>query len=453
MSACKTRGALLWFVVRPDCAYFYQNIYVEIKRLYEIYLSHPSVQTDTRKLKAGDLFFALSGTNFNGNAFAAQALALGAAYAVVDQAQFVTDERCILVPDVLLTLQQLAQHHRRQFDIPFIAITGSNGKTTTKELIAAVLRRKFTTYATDGNLNNHIGVPLTLLKIRNDAQMAIIEMGANHLLEIAGYCRVALPTHGIINNCGRAHLEGFGSEEGVRRGKGELYDFIRDANGAIFINSDLDYLETMSTGIRNKISYGHSGEAYAGHELNDQVQLAVQLERPVSKLLPTHLVGGYNFPNVMAAVAVGMHFGVDIEQIAIALDNYLPDNSRSQLLQKGNNTIILDAYNANPSSMHEAILNFAQSKMDRKVLWLGGMKEMGTEEVAEHTRLTELIAQYSWADVWLVGHEFNGIAPQYRHFDTSTDALAYLKDHHPDNCAILIKGSRGSKMEALLEGL
>lgn len=425
-----------------------------IQELYKIYLAYPSVQTDTRKLKQGDIFFALKGPNFDGNTYAKQALEQGASYAVVDDSSFAESDRYIVVDDVLTALQQLAKHHRQKFDIPFIAITGSNGKTTTKELVTTVLRQKFVTYATDGNLNNHIGVPLTLLKINKDAQMAVIEMGANHQKEIASYCQIALPTHGIITNCGKAHIEGFGGIEGVRKGKGELYDFLRDNNGSIFRNTDLEYLKDMAAGITNQVTYGSANAQYIGKPIMDDVLLKVAvLTSGAETTLNTQLVGDYNFPNVMVATAVGLYFGIGIDDIKQAIANYSPDNSRSQWLQKGSNKVILDAYNANPTSMRAAIQNFAAAHLTDKMLWLGGMKEMGTDEQKEHKELVDFINQYQWKDVLLVGKEFNGLNGSFQRFDTSAEAAEFVKANQPQNAAILIKGSRGSKMEVLLEAL
>ncbi|HEY9178701.1 MAG TPA: UDP-N-acetylmuramoyl-tripeptide--D-alanyl-D-alanine ligase, partial [Flavipsychrobacter sp.] len=388
---------------------------MEIAELYEIYKQHPSVQTDTRKLKRGDMFFALKGPSFNGNTFAQQALDAGAAYAVVDEIEYATDNGCIYVDDTLATLQALARYHRQQFDIPFIAITGSNGKTTTKELVTTVLRRKYRTYATQGNLNNHIGVPLTLLSIPVDAEMAVIEMGANHQREIASYCTITLPTHGIITNCGKAHIEGFGGVEGVRKGKGELYDFLRGNNGLVFRNTDLDYLYGMATGIDQQVTYGSANAQYIGKPLMDDVFLKVAvLSTGHEATIHTNLVGEYNFPNVMVAVAVGLHFGISIDDIKQAIAAYQPDNSRSQWLQAGSNQLILDAYNANPTSMRAAIINFAKADLPGKMLWLGGMKEMGEAEEYEHRELVALIQQYAWEDVILVGKEFNGMAGGYK---------------------------------------
>ena len=424
---------------------------MEIAELYKLYLQDPLIQTDTRKIIPGGIFFALSGANFDGNSFAAQALEKGAAYTVIDNAAYALNARCILTHNVLATLQELANHHRKQFNIPFIAITGSNGKTTTKELVAAVLRTRFITYATDGNLNNHIGVPLSLLKIKADAQMAIIEMGANHQKEIAGYCDIAMPTYGIITNCGKAHIEGFGGIEGVRKGKGELFDYLRAHNGTAFRNTDLDYLLSMAHGIKEQVTYGSADAQYIGKSIMNGVFLDVAvLTAHAETLVHTNLVGAYNFPNVMTAVAVGLHFGISIDEIKSAIAAYDPDNSRSQWIQKGTNKIILDAYNANPTSMRAAILNFAEADLPNKMLWIGGMKEMGTEELNEHRELVALISEYKWKDVILVGKEFKGISNGYTWFETSAEAANYLATHRPENSSILIKGSRGSKMEVML---
>lgn len=427
---------------------------MEISELYKIYLEHPLVQTDTRTLSKDCLFFALGGANFDGNKFAREALDKGAAYAVIDNPQYAHNEKCIVVPDTLIALQQLARFHRQQFTIPFIAITGSNGKTTTKELVATVLSRRFITYATQGNLNNHIGVPLTLLKIKSDAQMAIIEMGANHQKEIAGYCEIAQPDYGIITNCGKAHIEGFGGIEGVRKGKGELYDFIRTHDGTIFRNTDLDYLEPMAHDIKKQVTYGSANAQYIGKPLMNGVFLQIaMLTAHTETTLDTHLVGAYNFPNAMVAIAVGLHFGIPVDEIKAALAAYNPDNSRSQWLQKGTNKIILDAYNANPTSMRAAILNFADANLPNKMLWIGGMKEMGAEELNEHRELVALIAKYQWQDIILVGKEFIEVKNGYTWFENSTEAAAYIKTHLPGNCSILIKGSRGSKMEVMVDAL
>lgn len=423
------------------------------QQLYDIYLQYPSVQTDTRKTKKDDLFFALKGPTFNGNTFAQQALDLGASFVIIDDANYVLNEKCILVEDVLSSLQQLARYHRQQLQIPFIAITGSNGKTTSKELMAAVLKQKFVTYATEGNLNNHIGVPLTILKIRNDAQMAIIEMGANHQKEIAAYCEIALPDYAVINNCGKAHIEGFGGIEGVRKGKGELYDFIRANGGNIFINTDLDYLDELAKGINNRITYGTQNATYSGVLSSEEMLLNVAVHTPSENFqIRTNLVGTYNLPNVLLAVAVGSHFGVSNQHIKAAIEGYMPDNSRSQFVTKGSNKIILDAYNANPTSMRAAIANFSKLH-GKKAIWLGAMKEMGEDEVKEHQELIEYFEQWYWDDVILVGQEFEPHKGGYNWFSNSELAAKYVEQNKPHEALILIKGSRGSKMEKLLEVL
>lgn len=422
--------------------------------LYHIFRQHPSVQTDSRKVKQGDLFFALKGPRFNGNAYAEQAIKDGAAYAVVDEADFAKHEKMILVDDVLIALQQLAKHHRLQFNIPFIAITGSNGKTTTKELIYAVLSAKYRTYATEGNLNNHIGIPLTLLRIRPDAEMAIIEMGANHLQEIAAYCQIALPQFGIITNCGKAHLEGFGSLEGVRKAKGELYDFIRKTDGVIFRNSNLDYLEDMAQNISIQMTYGTSNAGIIGKSVGEGPLLkAAILSAGMEVQIQSRLVGEFNLSNILAAVAVGHYFDMDIDTIKSAIEQYTPSNSRSQWLQRGDNEIILDAYNANPSSMKLAIENLAAMHHENKWLLLGAMKEMGDASNAEHQALVDLAQKSGFKQVLLCGPEFEHTQHPYRWFPESETLKDYLIKNPVHQALILIKGSRGLKMERVLEAL
>jgi len=432
--------------------------------LYEIYKSFPQVQTDTRQLKKGDLYFALKGPNFNGNVFALAALEAGAAYAIVDEGVDAGEhlqERIVYVEDVLSTLQALAKFHREQFTIPFIAITGSNGKTTTKELVAAVLSSHYTIYTTKGNLNNHIGVPLTLLSIQKDAQFAIIEMGANHLKEIESYCSYTLPTHGLINNCGKAHLEGFGGLEGVRKGKGELYDYLKLHNGTVFINSDLDYLVKMSQGIGTVISYGtNSGqlqakifEAATGQSTNDFLIVEITASTNaaiVHKIIKSQLVGSYNLPNVLAAISIGLSFEVPVEKIMTAIENYTPTNSRSQLIEWKNNKVILDAYNANPSSMQLAIENFAKIDAAKKILCIGAMRELGNESQAEHQALIEQIKTAHFEKVILVGKEFENCQHAFIYFENSALAKNWLDQENFINHFFLIKGSRGIQMEKMI---
>ena len=423
-----------------------------IAQLYEIYKKYPSVQTDSRKLKQGVLFFALKGPSFNGNSFAAKALEDGAAYAIIDEASFKVDERYILVEDVLTSLQQLALHHRLQFkNTPFIAITGSNGKTTTKELVHAVLSSQYKTYTTKGNLNNHIGIPLTLLSVGMDAEFAVIEMGANHQKEIAGYCSYTLPTHGIITNCGKAHLEGFGGVEGVRKGKGELYDHLRSNGGTAFVMWDFDYLRSMSAGIKNLITYGTAGSDYTGEVIKSEPFLEINISKGArTGHIQSQLVGDYNLPNLLVAVTVGQHFGVDDKKIKQAIEEYSPSNSRSQLMQIGSNTIILDAYNANPSSMKLAIENFAKQAYDEKLLLLGSMAELGAESEQEHRDILKLISQFKWKEVVLVGEEFRKVNTSYKQFSNSAEAGEWFKQQDFQKIAALVKGSRSTQMEKVL---
>jgi UDP-N-acetylmuramoyl-tripeptide--D-alanyl-D-alanine ligase len=425
------------------------------EELHSIYLKYPSPRTDTRKLQSGDLFFALKGPNFNGNCFAEQALEKGAAYVIADEKLFPDNDKIIIVEDALLALQDLAKYHRRQLDIPFIAITGSNGKTTTKELVHAVLSSAYNCYTTQGNLNNHIGVPLTILSVKPDAQIAVIEMGANHAGEIAGYCAYTLPTHGIITNTGKAHLEGFGSIEGVRKAKGELYDYLKENNGTAFVMWDYDYLREMSKGIKEIISYGTQNATITGNTVDTGNFLSVRLEKGAGsiKTINTKLVGEYNLPNVLVAVAVGKYFKIDDRKICESIENYTPSNSRSQLLEKSGNRIILDAYNANPSSMKAAIENFANIRADNKMLLLGAMAELGPESMQEHRDIVALIQQYKWSDVILVGGDFLKLQTPYKSFKTSLEAGEWLKNQQLTNAYLLVKGSRSMQMEKVLEGL
>ena len=425
---------------------------MEILDLYTIFLEHPSIQTDTRKLQPRDLFFALKGPNFNGNKFARQALDAGAAFVVIDEVAGFDDNRLISTGDSLQTLQQLAKYHRQQFTIPFIAITGSNGKTTTKELIHEVLSTTYKTYTTKGNLNNHIGIPLTILSVQKDAEIAVIEMGANHQKEIESYCAYTLPTHGIITNCGKAHLEGFGGIEGVKKGKGELYDYLRANDGTAFIMTDHAYLKEMSKGISKIKTYGTQDAEITGIASTSNEFLEVQMTKGTGlKNITTHLVGVYNLPNVLAAVAVGKYFNVAEEKIKNALEQYIPSNSRSQMIEKNGNKIILDAYNANPSSMKAAIENFASMEGQNKILLLGGMMEMGDKSLAEHKALIDLITKYPWKKVVLVGGDFNKTPHPYLYFNNSAEAKDWLQLQHFENALLLVKGSRSMQMEKVLE--
>lgn len=425
---------------------------MNIDDLYELFLQYPSVETDTRKLKTGDIFFALKGPNFNGNQYLQQAFEAGASYCIADEETGYKNERIIIVKDSLDTLQQLAKKHRKQFSIPFIAITGSNGKTTTKELISEVLATTYTTYTTYGNLNNHIGVPLTLLSIKKDAEMAVIEMGANHQKEIAAYCEYTMPTHGIITNCGKAHLEGFGGAEGVKKGKGELFDYLRAHRGIAFINSDYDYLHELSAGIPKIIRYGEKSGDIRGEIKNDTGFLEIEITRgAVLTSIQTRLVGDYNLPNLLTAICIGKTFGVPDAAIKQALENYAPSNSRSQLINKGSNTIIMDAYNANPTSMRAAIQNFAHMEGNKKILILGGMMELGGESKKEHADIVQLIRSGSWHKVVLVGSDYLDLPASMLHFNTSAEARDWFQKENIQDALLLIKGSRSMQMEKVIE--
>lgn len=423
----------------------------DIISLYKIYLNYPSVQTDTRKLQKGDIYFALKGPNFNGNAFAEKALSEGAAYAVIDEEKYKTDMRMILTEDVLTSLQQLAHHHRQQLHIPFLSITGSNGKTTTKELVKAVLSMAYRTYATEGNLNNHIGIPLTLLRIKSDVEMAVIEMGANHQKEIEGYCKIVNPTHGIITNVGKAHLEGFGGIEGVKKGKGELFDYLRTHNGTAFVCKDFDYFRDMIHDIPEVVDYGTSGYEYI-HGKALALDPFLSMETNYTGDLKTHIVGSYNQYNVLAAVTIGKYFKVNAASVKKAIEEYIPSNSRSQFVQRGDNAFILDAYNANPTSMQAAIENFADSKhYDKKVLMLGGMMELGRESLEEHQKLINLIGKYSWHEVVLVGGDFSKVKHPYLYLPDSDVAKSWFDRQDFHHVTVLIKGSRAIAMEKVIQ--
>lgn len=425
---------------------------MSIETIYNIFKQHPSVQTDTRKLQPGDLFFALKGDNFNGNAFSKQAVDAGAVYAIIDEPAFEITGKTILVEDVLTTLHQLAKYHREQFSIPFIAITGSNGKTTTKELVHAVLSNNYITYTTEGNLNNHIGIPLTILKIKLDAQIAVIEMGANHQKEIAGYCEYTKPTHGIITNCGKAHLKGFGGVQGVRKGKGELYGYLRSHYGTAFVMWDYNYLQEMSSGIPTIIKYGTANADIEGRIVSSEPFLEVEITKGAGTgIIKTQLVGDYNLPNVLLAVAIGKHFNVPDEKITMSIASYSPSNSRSQLVERGTNKIILDAYNANPSSMKLAIENFARFHTRGKVLMLGGMAELGEESLVEHKDIINVIKKDEWSKVVLVGGDFLRVEHPFISFQNAEEAKEWFQKQQFENMHILIKGSRSMKMEKILE--
>ncbi|MCD6068406.1 MAG: UDP-N-acetylmuramyl-tripeptide synthetase [Bacteroidetes bacterium] len=415
--------------------------------------------TDTRKAEKGALFFALKGPNFNANELASQAIGAGCSYAVIDDKTFASVPNTILVQDVLLALQQLANYHRKTLDIPFIGITGSNGKTTTKELVAAVLAEKFRVLATEGNLNNHIGVPLTLLSIKPEHEIAIIEMGANHQGEIEMLCRIAEPDYGIITNIGKAHLEGFGGIEGVKKGKSELYKYIAEKKGKVFLHADDDVLQELSAA-NDKVTYGTKKLYDVVGRMNassSTVQFVwkTRYEAPElakAPLIQSHLVGVYNYYNLLCAACVGNYFQVEEEAINRALAAYEPTNNRSQLTKTDKNTLILDYYNANPTSMKAAIENFAAMDVPNKLLILGDMLELGEESAQEHQLIIDLLKEKKLKDHMLVGPVFSALSPDHTYPDSQA-AARYLSEHPVEQKTILIKGSRGIRLETVLSRL
>ena len=437
--------------------YFYRMISSE--DLYSLYQKFPVVCTDTRSIQKDSLFFALKGPNFNGNSFADEALAQGAAYCVIDEPKFKKSERYIVVEHGLKALQDLANFHRRQLEIPFFAISGSNGKTTTKELIKAVLSKKFRTLATKGNLNNHIGVPLTILSIDKSIEFAVIEMGANHQGEIESYCHIAEPDYGLITNVGKAHLEGFGGISGVKKGKRELYHWLDEHGKKIFMNGDNGDLGEMASQIdpRKFVFYG-TNQAFDTFAVlkKSQPDLVISWKSGAQQGQHTSpLIGAYNFENIIAAVAVGNYFGVEAHLIDAAISSYSPDNSRSQRLKKGSNNIILDAYNANPSSMEAAIKNFALLADKEKVICIGDMAELGDESEKEHKKIVQLLKEVPYQQLILVGKNFNKFSSEINcvSFDNVQAASDWIRKNPIRSKTILIKGSRSTKMEALLEAI
>lgn len=430
-------------------AFFYIFGTMTIAELHILYLQHPQVCTDTRKIEQGCIFFALKGDNFNGNLFAQQALENGAAYAVVDEAAHATSDQTILVPDVLGTLQQLALHHRRHCKARVISLTGSNGKTTTKELIHAVISQSYKTIATKGNLNNHIGVPLTLLSITPDTEMAIVEMGANHLKEIEFLCGLAEPDFGYITNFGKAHLEGFGGVEGVIKGKSELYTFLMDHHKHIFMNADDPIQREKLDSYIQKIGFSTSDTTYFKIEfLGAHPFVKLQVEQTE---IQTQLLGSYNFPNCCAAITMGKYFNVPLASIKKALEGYVPSNNRSQIIHKNGKEVILDAYNANPSSMAAALENLENLDRPHKIAILGDMFELGQTAAEEHQHIADLATQKQLDAVFLVGENFFGTKGSPQRFPTFADLKKYLEDHSLPEATILVKGSRGMAMERLLD--
>jgi UDP-N-acetylmuramoyl-tripeptide--D-alanyl-D-alanine ligase len=429
-----------------------------IQDLYKKYLQHPVIATDSRKIPQGAIFFALKGERFDGNEYAQQAIAQGAAYAVISDPKLQFDERLILVEDTLKTLQALASYHRHQFSIPVIAITGSNGKTTTKELLYAVLSSHYPTHATKGNLNNHIGVPLTLLNMPHQTQVAIIEMGMNHLGEIDELCRIAAPTHGIITNIGKAHMGNVGGIEGVKKAKSELYRYLEHKKGVLFVNKDEPYLSELAKPNRWVINYSQRS-SNATHFL---YQVEMITEAPFVRarfpddfgdkiIAESNLMGQYNFNNIMTAIVVGQYFKVPAQKIKTAIEQYVPENNRSQRINIGSNTFILDAYNANPTSMRAALNYFAQDEAHYKIAIIGDMLELGEYSKDEHKTILREAEKAQLHQIILVGNEFGKVNTHHLHFSGVEELKIWFQQQHFKNTTFLIKGSRGIQLEKLLQ--
>lgn len=436
--------------------------YTDIPRLYELFIScGQKITTDTRKIEQGSIFFALKGEHFDANTFVSSAIEQGCRYAVTDNAEYANGNTVMLVPDVLEALQQLAKHHRKALKIPVIGITGSNGKTTNKELIHAVLSAKYKVYATRGNLNNHIGVPLTLLSVTPQHDMAIVEMGANHQGEIAFLSDLAGPDYGLITNIGKAHLEGFGGVEGIKKGKSELYRYLKSKNGMVFVNGDDPVLVELAEGMK-VYTFGEQEQFDVHGQLlphSEYVAFKWNVkgkDSGESDLVTTFMFGHYNFINLLCAATIGNYFGVPAAQINEALASYKPEMNRSQVVKTKKNTLILDAYNANPSSMTLAIGNFSEQPFQKKLVILGDMFELGEYAHEEHRLILEKLQQLKLDNVYLAGtlfFEFKAQYPMYRFFKDAKEVGEYLEAHPVEGNTVLIKGSRGMKLEHLAERL
>lgn len=420
--------------------------------LYDLFIHNPQITTDSRNCPKGSIFFALKGDKFDGNQYAGKALASGCVYAVIDNPDYYIGKRTILVDNVLKTLQQLAHHHRKVLGLPIIGITGTNGKTTTKELLAAVLSTKFNLLYTEGNFNNHIGVPLTLLRLTHDHEMAVIEMGASHPGDIKELVDIVHPNYGIITNVGRAHLEGFGSFEGVIRTKGELYDYIRRSKGKIFIKKENEYLQSIAKGIE-QITYGNGDDAFASGQVVSCDPFLVFNWKQQGKLhtVETHIIGSYNLDNVLAAVAVGRFFKIPAERISRAIAAYEPTNNRSQFKKTDNNELIIDAYNANPSSMKVALDNFITMPVQPKAIILGDMRELGPTSDELHAEVVEQIKKGQFDKVFLCGEHFSKVGKEFSPFATTEAMVEELRKQPLKGYHILIKGSHSMGLEKLAD--
>lgn len=427
---------------------------MDIRQLHKLFLNSEGVTTDTRNIKGNQIFFALKGENFNGNKYAETALNKGACFAIIDEEAYLLNDKCILVKDVLQCLQELANYHRSYINIPIVAITGTNGKTTTKELVSCVLNKKYNVGFTQGNLNNHIGVPLTLLSFNKETEIGIVEMGANHVGEIAELSNIANPDFGIITNIGKAHIEGFGSYEKIIQTKSELYEFIKKGQKKVFVNGDDDLLLNQSVGI-DRLIYGKKANSFIKAEfIGSDPYLEISWN---DTSIMTNLVGEYNFYNALAAIAVGKYFDVEVSLIGEALSEYKPENNRSQLKKTDNNLLVIDAYNANPTSMSLAIKNFENVKGKNKVLILGDMFELGATSDEEHHNIIKLVDSLNYQETYFVGTNFSKLKKDFQskyHFYNSTEKLcSYLKLHKIVDSTILLKASRGIKLEDTIEYL
>ena len=424
--------------------------------LYPYFKKCGIVDTDTRSIRKGSIFFALKGDNFNGNAFALNAIEAGASYAVVDEKDHCLDHRFLLVENGLKALQDLAREHRKHLSIPIIGITGSNGKTTTKELLRSVLATSYKTFATYGNLNNHIGVPLSILSIDESYEFAIIEMGANHQKEIELLSDIADPDHGLITNIGKAHLEGFGGIEGVKKGKGELFDHLKKNSGHIFVNKESTALMELLNGYPASTLYGYADDcSVVGKLKSSNPFMKLEWKSHISNQthsIQSNLTGAYNLDNVLAAICIGLHFKIDALSIKNGIESYFPDNNRSQLIDLGNYQIISDYYNANPTSMSASIEAFVNMKGDEKWLFLGDMLELGDESPLEHQTIIDKVKTFGLQNAVFVGPEFMACRSnsQYTHFNSSEEVAKWLIQNKPNEALVLIKGSRGIRMENIM---
>ncbi|QZT35551.1 UDP-N-acetylmuramoyl-tripeptide--D-alanyl-D-alanine ligase [Halosquirtibacter xylanolyticus] len=429
---------------------------VTVKALHEIFLAHPIISTDTRKIISQSIFFALKGSNFDGNKYIDEAIRRGASFVVYDNPEYgKEDDKYLLVDDVLTTLQKLANYHRRSSQAKIIGITGTNGKTTTKELIFAVLKTTFKTIATEGNLNNHIGVPLSLLTIKPEDEIAIIEMGANHPKEIGFLCSIAEPNYGIITNVGKAHLEGFGSFEMIQKTKAELYHCVANRGGKLFIHYEDTLLKNLLPKDVSTISYSTEGnsnaDTYIKEESDNSILIRLKAKFPKGFLyILTNLVGTYNCSNLAAAISIGKYFNVEPLRIKEAIEGYIPTNLRSQYTRRQYNDLIVDTYNANPSSMQEAIKNFLKLKHPNKIVILGDMLELGDVSEQEHLKLIELLKEGSLKECILVGEIFSKIAPNANTFLNTDELIQQLQKDEIKEALVLIKGSRGIGLEKIL---